>query len=135
ARNLWPERTTPTFVITTPFPPDDSSVGYERGVSVSKAWDEAATQAAIEAANHVVRKLDSLSSSKPGETNRAAKVQAFCAEFVAIALRRPLNEEQKRAFVSNQFKKAGKLEDAVKRVVLLTLKSPRFLYLVLQNAP
>ncbi len=62
----------PTSVITTPFPPDDSSVGYERGVAVSKAWDEAATQAAIEAANHVVKHLDQVSHGKPTDTNRAA---------------------------------------------------------------
>jgi len=133
-RNLSPEHTTPTLVIATPFPADDSSVGYERGVAVSKAWDEATTQAAIEAANYVVRKLDTLSRSEPGDTNRAAKVQSLCDKFVASAFRRPLTEEQKRVFVSNQFKKAAKIEDSVKRVVLLTLKSPRFLYLGLQEA-
>lgn len=133
ARNLSPSRVSPTFVITTPFPPDDSSVGYERGVAVSKAWDEAATQAAIEAANHVVKNLDLFSGTKAGDTNRTAKVQAFCDEFVAAAFRRPLTVEQKRLFVSNQFKKTAKVEDAVKRVVLLALKSPRFLYLGLEG--
>jgi hypothetical protein len=133
ARNLSTATVAPTLVIATRFPPDDSSVGYERGVSVSKAWDEAATQAAIEAANHVVRHLDRLSDSKPNDTNRLAKVEAFCGEFVAAAFRRPLTEAQKRLFVSSQFKKGGKTEDAVKRVVLLTLKSPRFLYVGLED--
>ncbi len=133
ARNLSPARVSPTLVITTPFPPDDSSVGYERGVAVSKAWDEAATHAAIEVANHVVMNLDRLARTKAGETNRAAKVQAFCGEFVATAFRRPLTDEQKRLFVSAQFKKPAKVEDAVKRVVLLALKSPRFLYLGLES--
>ena len=133
ARNLSTARVTPAFVIGTPFPPDDSSVGYERGVSVSKAWDEAATQAAIEVANHLVRHLDRLSNSKPADTNRAAKVEALCGEFVATAFRRPLSDRQKRVFVSAQFRKAGKVDDAVKRVVLLTLKSPRFLYLGLED--
>ena len=50
-------------------------------------------------------------------------------------VRRPLTEEQTRIYISSQFKKAPKLEDAVKRVVLLTLKSPRFLYLGLQPEP
>ena len=134
ARNLAPGHTTPTFVIATPFPPDDSSVGYERGVAISKAWDEAATQAAIEAANYVVRKLDTLSGSKRGDTNRAAKAQSFCGELMAKAFRRPLTEEQKRVFISSQFKKKANVEDAVKLVVLLTLKSPRFLYLGLDDA-
>jgi len=134
ARNLSTSRTTPTFVVNTPFPPDDSSVGYERGVAVSKAWDEAATQAAIEAANQIVRQLDSLTRSKPKDTNRIAKVEAFCQEFVTTAFRRPLTPDQKRLFISAQFKKDSKAEDAVKRVVLLALKSPRFLYLGLDDA-
>ena len=134
ARNLSPESAPSTLVITTPFPPDDSSVGYERGVSVSKAWDEATTQAAIEAANYVVLRLDPLSRSKPADTNRAARVEAFCHEFVETAFRRPLTDDQKRLFVSSRLKGAAKIEDAVKRVVLLALKSPRFLYLGLERA-
>ena len=133
ARNLSTASVIPTLVITTKFPPDDSSVGYERGVAVSKAWDEATTQAAIEVANHVVKRLDKLSNSKPNDTNRLAKVEAFCTEFVTTAFRRPLKENLKRLFVSAHFKKAVKMEDAVKRVVLLTLKSPRFLYLGLED--
>jgi len=134
ARNLSTGSVTPTMVITTPFPPDDSSVGYERGVAVSKAWDDAATQTAVEVANYVIQHLDRLSDSKSTDTNRAGKVEAFCSEFVTTAFRRPLSEAQKRLFVSAHFKKAGKAEDAIKRVVLLTLKSPRFLYLGLEDA-
>ncbi len=133
ARNLTPVRVTPTFVVTTPFPPDDSSVGYERGVSISKAWDEATTHSALEAANYVVKNLDRLSRSKPGDTNRSVKVEAFCQQFLAAAFRRPLSEEQKRLFVGVPFKNAKNEEDAVTRVVLLGLKSPRFLYLGLDE--
>jgi len=133
ARSLIPSGSSPTFVVTTPFPADDSSMGYERGVAISKAWDEATTQAAIESANYAVANLDRLSGSKPQDTNRVAKAEAFCAAFVAEAFRRPLAEDQKRLFVEDQFKKAKKLEDAVKRVVLLALKSPQFLYLGLQR--
>src|SRR6266404_1670729 len=134
ARNLSPSGTAPTLVVSTPFPPDDSSLGYERGMSVSKAWDEATTFAAIEVANYVAGNLDRLSGSKADETNRLAKIEAFCLQFVTTAWRRPLTEQQTRLFVSPQFKKAVKTEDAVKRVVLLALKSPRFLYLGLEDA-
>jgi hypothetical protein len=134
ARNLSRARVGSTFVITTPFPPDDSSVGYERGVSVSKAWDEATTYAAIEVANYVIKNLDRLSRSKSGETNRSAKVQAFCAEIVSAAFRRPLSDEQRKLYIASQFKGALKPEDAAKRVVLAALKSPRFLYLGLDHA-
>jgi hypothetical protein len=129
ARVLWPGHVAPMFVLTTPFPPDDSSVGYERGMGVSKAWDEATTHAAIETADYVVKNLDSLSHSQPNATNRMDKVEAFCGQLVAAAFRRPLTADQKQLFVSAQFKNAKKNEDAVKRVVLLALKSPRFLYL------
>jgi len=128
-RDLLPDHVTPTFVLTTPFPADDSSVGYERGMGVSKAWDEATTRAAIEAANDVVKRLDFLSHSQLSDSNRIDKVEAFCGRFVAAAFRRPLTADQKQLFVSNQFKGAKKTEDAVKRVVILALKSPRFLYL------
>lgn len=134
ARHVAPINVSPTFVVTTPFPPDDSSVGYERGVSVSKAWDEAATQAAIETANHVERELDRLSRSRPRDTNRVDRLKAFSEAFVTAAFRRPLTPEQKRLHVDAQFKSAAKPEDAVKRVVLLALKSPRFLYLGLDAA-
>ena len=134
ARNLAPERATPTFIIATPFPADDSSVGYERGVSVSKEWDEAVTHVAIEVASHVTKNLDRLSRSKPTDKDRAEKVEAFCADLVAKAFRRPLTAEQKNLFVTLPLRSAAKLEDGVKRVMLLTLKSPRFLYLGIEGA-
>ena len=127
-RNLATSRASRTFVVSTPFPPDDSSVGYERGVLVSKAWDEATTQAAIETANHVLGNLERLTNSKRTDTNYAAKVEAFCAEFVTTAFRRPLTAEEKKLHVADQFARTKTMDDAVKRVVLLALKSPQFLY-------
>jgi hypothetical protein len=136
ARHLTPQRVSPTFVVATPFPADDSSVGYERGVLISKAWDEATTQAALEVAAFVERRLDRLSGSKKSDADRAAKVRAFCEQFVEAAFRRPLSAEQKRVYIEPHFKgrNAPKPEDAAKRVVLLALKSPQFLYLGLDRA-
>jgi hypothetical protein len=133
SRNLSPSSTTPTFVVSAPFPADDSSYGYERGVSISKAWDEAATAAAIEVASYVSTNIDRLSGAKPTDTNRAEKIQLFCDELITAAFRRPLSQQQSNLYVTAQFKKAPKMEDAVKRVVLLALKSPRFLYVGLQE--
>jgi hypothetical protein len=135
AYSLRTQRVGPTFVVNAPFPADDSSVGYERGVSVSKEWDEATTRAALEVASYVIKNLDRLSNSKPTETNRTAKAQEFCQRFVTTAFRRPLTPEQKRVHIDDQFKKAPKIEEAVKRVVLLALKSPQFLYLGLPQKP
>jgi hypothetical protein len=44
------------------------------------------------------------------------------------AFRRPLTDEQKQVYVDHQFAEASDRVLAVKRVVLLALKSPRFLY-------
>jgi hypothetical protein len=35
-RALAPHRWPASFVLTTPFPPDDRSIGYERGSAISK---------------------------------------------------------------------------------------------------
>jgi hypothetical protein len=127
-RNLAPARTAETLVIGTSFPADDSSVGYPRGTAVSKAWDQATTYAAIDVANRIVEELDVLSSSKANATNRVESVRKFCEQFAERAFRRPLTEKQKRLFIEQQFKGAKDLETAVKQVVLVVLKSPRFLY-------
>ncbi len=133
ARHLVTGRSSPTYVVATPFPPDDSSVGYERGISVSKAWDEAATQAAIDVANHLIHHLDRLSASKTKDTNRVTQVRALAERFVTAAFRRPLTPRQHRDYIDAQFKKGSRPEDALTRVVLKTLKSPQFLYLGLDN--
>ena len=134
ARNFSPASASSTFVVTTPFPPDDSSLGNERGTSISKAWDEGTTAAAIETANYVANNLAQLTKTESNETNRTAKITEFCEKFVSRAYRRPLTEQEKKALVSAQFKKGMKIEDSVKRVVLVALKSPEFLYVGLQAA-
>ncbi|MGH7134913.1 MAG: PA14 domain-containing protein, partial [Pirellulales bacterium] len=62
-RQLSPNRFPPTFVVQTAFPPDDRSTGYERGSSVSKAWDQAVTYASIEAADYIVAHLRDLTGA------------------------------------------------------------------------
>lgn len=115
------------FVAKTPFPPDDRSVGYERGTAISKEWDQATTDAAIELAGYVVANLDRLAGLKDAE-DRLQKARAFCERFVSLAIRRPLDDELRARYVSRHFEAGGELESMVKRVVLLALKSPRFLY-------
>ena len=116
------------MIVSTEFPADDSSGGYPRGTTISKAWDQAVTDAAIAAAEHVVETLDELAGTKAGAPDRGDKLQKFALGFVETAFRRPLSDEQKSLFVDSQFKAARTPETAIKRVVLLTLKSPEFLY-------
>jgi len=127
-RNLSPNSPPELLVLKTPFPPDDRSAGYERGTSVSKAWDQATTDAAIEVAGYVVVHLRELAGVGDAAVDREAKLREFCRRFAERAFRRPLTDEQTAFFIDRQFKGVGDLETAVKRVGLLVLKSPRFLY-------
>jgi mono/diheme cytochrome c family protein len=128
ARHLAPLKVKPTFVVATKFPADDSSQGYERGVSISKAWHEATTSAALEVANHVVRKLDQFAGTAATAPDRARKIEAFAERFMAAAIRRPLSDAERTTWVHNRFTAAPDVDTAAKRVVLLALKSPEFLY-------
>ncbi len=120
----WPK----VFVLNTTLPPDDRSDGYERGASVSKAWDEAATEAAIEMADYVTENLEELAHAKKVDDDYPFKVRRFCNDLTAQAFRAPLSAGQKKFYIDRQFARAPDLEAAVKRVALLTFKSPRFLY-------
>ncbi len=116
------------LAVTTPFPPDDGSLGYERGTAVSKAWDEAVTRAAVEVATRIAESDDALAGTRPAAPDRAAKLRAFCGTLAARAFRRPLTEAQTAAVVACPFDTAPDPETGVKRVVLRILKSPHFLY-------
>ncbi|WP_231931003.1 DUF1592 domain-containing protein [Botrimarina hoheduenensis] len=134
------------------FPPDDRSVGYVRGASVSRAWDEAVTAAALETTESVIDKLDQLAGLKPEEAeldqaraNIAA--QDFCLQMAEQAFRRKLTDDERWRFVERYFQSAaagllaaqeGPPADvesdspstawATERALLAILKSPRFLY-------
>src|SRR5262249_8677723 len=109
-------------------PPDDRSAGYERGTAISKAWVQATTDGAIETAAYVAANLTDLSGVKSDATDRKAKLQEYCVKFAERAFRRPLTPEQQKLFVERQFEVAKDPETAVKRVILLVMHSPRFLY-------
>ncbi|RUL85264.1 DUF1592 domain-containing protein [Tautonia sociabilis] len=129
SRHLSPGWAPEVFVSTAPFPPDDRSVGYERGTRISAAWEEATTEGAIEAASYVMEHLDELAGVKQDDPDRPAKLRDFASRFVERAFRRPLDDEQRALYLDRQFDASADPEEALKRVLLLTLKSPRFLYL------
>jgi mono/diheme cytochrome c family protein len=154
ARCLSPASAPERFVLTTPFPPDDRSVGYERGNAISRAWDNSTTDAALEVAAYVSAKRVELAGvneprvrapnspsfrntrRRPGDEDRtpdttetrAKKIDEFCRKFLERAFRRPIADDEKEFFIDRQFAETNDEETAVKRVVLLALKTPRFLY-------
>jgi len=127
-RCLLPQRQPETFVVQTPFPPDDRSMGYERGTSISKAWEQATTDGAVEVAAFVNEQLSDLAGTRRDADDRAQRYRAFCVRFAERAFRRPLTDEQKGLFINRQFDEAPTPELAVQRVILLVLQSPRFLF-------
>jgi len=135
SEHLSPEPASRTMVVTTPFPADDRSYGYERGTSISKEWHEATTKAAVEVANEVLDRIDNFIGSgrrrggKPeDDSEREKKIRHYCEQFASSAFRRPLGELERKLFVDSQFDGTDSLDTAIKRSILLTLKSPRFLY-------
>ena len=127
-RCLSPKWTPRTFVLNTPFPPDDRSRGYERGSAVSQEWYDATTQAALEVAAAVVENLERLSDAKPDAEDRSRKVQEFCGKFAERAFRRPLNDEERAFYIDRHFAKGTDIDTATRRTITLLLQSPRFLY-------
>lgn len=127
-RLLAQKRVPETVVVNTPFPPDDASLGYERGSAVSKAWAQATTQAAIEVANRVIGQLDRFAGTKRDDNQRKEKLRKFAHRFVELAFRRPLTVEQREVFVDAHFAGSDDPELIVKKVVILALHSPHFLY-------
>jgi cytochrome c553 len=128
AVRLSPVQPPETFVLGTPFPPDDRSYGWERGTTISKEWDAAATEAALETVGYIIPRLNELSGTRDGAPDRAAKVRAFCRTFAERAFRRPLTPEQEKIFIARRFDNAADVDLAAKQSLILVLKSPRFLY-------
>ena len=69
-----------------------------------------------------------VAGTKRDAADRDEILKAFCRRFAERAFRRPLDDEQRQVFVDRHFTEGVDAETAVKRAVLLTLKSPRFLY-------
>lgn len=126
-RHLTPVRAAESYVVTTAFPPDDRSLGWERGTTVSKEWDAATTDAALDVVNYVAARLNELAGTTDTAADRTAKLKAFAVKFAERAFRRPLTPDQWKTLIDAAFAVPDP-ELGVKRAVLLVLKSPRFLY-------
>jgi hypothetical protein len=124
--NLAPKFSSPVSVIDVPLPPDDGSIGYERGASVSREWTEAVAKGALQVSAMVGPGLLGLAGTKADAPDRGEKLKAFSLRFAQMAYRRPLTEEQK-ADLSKIYEGAAP-EVAAKRAFIFTLSNPAFLY-------
>ena len=125
--NLSPKSSSPVSVISVPLPPDDGSIGYERGASVSREWTEAIAKGALQVSGMIGPHLFVLAGTKADAPDRAEKLKAFSLRFAQMAYRRPLTDEQKAALAA--IYAAGVApEVAAKRAFIFTLSNPAFLY-------
>jgi len=129
-RNLVADSVPPAYTIQSDLPPDDRSYGYPRGISVDRAWDESTTSAALEFATVVYEDLwpRYQRRHRKDDGDDRTKLKRLLVEIVGRAFRHPLDDELKRQFVDRPFDQTPADIDAVKRVLLVALKSPRFLY-------
>ena len=125
---LMPEVVDTVTVVGARFPPDDRSLGYERGSDISREWQEATTYAAVDLVNHLITYLNIVSGLDGEERKDPAALRRYAHEFAARAFRRPLTPEQKRIFVDSRFDKQSDPHVALRHSMLLVLSSPRFLY-------
>ena len=86
------------------------------------------------AAGYIAARLNELAGVGDSSPDRKKKLLDFCRKFAERAFRKPLSEEQK-AVIDRQFAAGKDLETGVKRVVLVVLKSPRFLYREVGSGP
>jgi hypothetical protein len=125
--NLSPKFSSPVSVISVPLPPDDGSIGYERGASVSREWTEAIAKGALQVSGMIGPHLFALAGTKADAPDRGEKLKAFTLRFAQMAYRRPLTDEQK-ADLTAIYAASVAPEVAAKRAFIFTLSNPAFLY-------
>ena len=125
--HLSPKSSSPVSVISVPLPPDDGSIGYERGASVSREWTEAIAKGAMQVSGMIGPHLFALAGTKADAPDRGEKLKAFTLRFAQMAYRRPLTDEQK-ADLTAIYAAAVAPEVAAKRAFIFTLSNPAFLY-------
>jgi hypothetical protein len=125
--HLSPHWSSHVNVVSVPLPPDDGSIGYERGSSVSREWTEAVAKGALQVSAMIGPGVFGLAGTKADAPDRAEKLKAFSLRFAQLAYRRPLTDEQKADLAAIY---AGDVapEVAAKRAFIFTLSNPAFLY-------
>ena len=117
------------IIARTNFPPDDRSLGYERGSDMSKEWLSAVTRASLDVAEQVDSVLGHMSGIKSkDDPKKSEKLRAVALKILERAYRRPLTQKEENQNIDFIFEESESPEIAVKRIVLLAIKSPHFLY-------
>lgn len=135
ARNLVSDNVPAAFALQAKLPPDDRSYGYERGIAVDRQWDDSTTAAAIEFAQFAANELwprYKRDSRGVADENRA-RLRRFLSEIVEAAFRGPIDDSIRAVYVDAHVDAFEDDGEAIRRSILITLKSPRFLYPLLDH--
>jgi len=129
-RHLIPGWVPATFSLAATLPPDDRSYGYERGIAVNRQWDESTTAAALAFAQVATSELwpQYERAHRDDANENRARLKNFLTEILRVAFRGTLNDATARVYVDAQVEATRDDREAIRRVLLLGLKSPRFLY-------
>ena len=129
-RNLIDSWMPASFALQAKLPPDDRSYGYERGTAINRIWDESTTNAALEFAQLAADELYPQyrrRHQKDKDDNRQILKQ-FLLELVQTAFRGKLDDATRALYIDRHVDAVADDAAAIKRVALISLKSPRFLY-------
>jgi len=135
-RNLVTENPPATYSLQTALPADDRSYGFERGIAINRQWDESTTAAALEFAQVAIDELwpRYRRDHKQDANDNRETLRSFLASIVETAFRGPLSDEQRATYVDHQVDATQDDAEAIKRTVLVAIKSPWFLYPTASNA-
>lgn len=132
-KRYWMPRSSGShYTLQSKLPPDDRSYGYERGTSIDPAWDQSITRAAIELGSVTAAELyppfrqRELRKNSDDENRRV--LRAFLKRWLQVAFRGPLDEATQRLYLDRHLDASEDDATAIKRAVLMAMKSPRFLY-------
>ncbi|WP_146390056.1 DUF1588 domain-containing protein [Allorhodopirellula solitaria] len=130
AHHLMPGWVPPALRLETQMPPDDRTYGFPRGISVDPVWDEAVTSAAIEFADLASVELwpDYLKQHKKDKIGRKKLLLQFLDELIAVAHRRAPDPAASKGIIDTATAAHEDETEQIRHAILLTLKSPRFLY-------
>ena len=129
-RNLLSSWLPSTIVLNTKLPADDRSYGYERGTAINRQWDESTTNAAIEFSQYAADELwrDYRKQHRNDSDDNRQRLRDFLGELVEVAFRGKLSDVQRRVYIDQQIDSEPDDAEAIRKVCLIALKSPRFLY-------
>jgi hypothetical protein len=122
-----------SFSLQATLPPDDQTYGYERGILVSPQWDQATTAAALEFAEMASTELwpafqTDYQTKHPERAESRAALADFLATLLQHAFRFPLSPADRARYVDTPLASTDDDLLAIKKTLLLGLKSPYFLY-------